>query len=200
MNKFLKDYKKIIEYRKNNIAPIDKYGIITFVKEKMNKNDRFKLLIGVLLASRTRDIVTYEVLNNLINYGLTTNKMEKINMNTLKSLIKKVNFYKTKAKQIKEISKILNKKYNGDIPNTLNGLMELPGIGLKIGTYIMQIAWNNIKGITVDSNIHRLANKMNWVNTKKPNETKKELEKIIPKKYWKNFNRIAIGYVQLGNL
>lgn len=197
--KFLKDYKEIKAYRKKNRnAPVDVFGA-----EKMNySNDEnirnYQIVIGIILATQTRDEVTHKVFNKLLP-KLTPDNINNIPEPELLKIIYSVNYNKRKAKQIKKLTEVLIKDYNSEIPKTYEEIIKLPGVGNKIGTLAINIITGKIIGIPVDSNIHKLANKMGWVKTKNADETKRELEKIVPKRYWSEINEVLIGYVQLKN-
>ncbi|RWS21993.1 endonuclease III-like protein 1, partial [Leptotrombidium deliense] len=113
-------------------------------------------------------------------------------------LIKRVGFWKTKAKNIKKVANILKDEYNGDIPRTLEELLKLPGVGPKMALLAMNSAWNEVAGIAVDTHVHRIANRLAWVRkpTKQPEQTRKELESWLPKEYWNDINHDLVGFGQ----
>lgn len=194
------DYIKIKEYRKKHPAPVDKFGVHILPEKDLNSNTfRYQTLISVLLSSRTKDAKTAASMKNLQKHGLNIKNILKTSENKIKDLIKDVGFAKTKAKYIKNITFELHSNFNDDIPDNIEELLKLKGIGPKIGTLTMLIAWGKVTGISVDSHIHRIANVLKWVKTKSPNETAKELEKLIPKRYWKEINQILVGFGQLNN-
>ena len=198
MEKFLHDYKIIKLYRKSHKAPVDLLGAHMLpLKSNFIENYRYQALISVLISSRTKDEKTAIAIKNLQKHGLTISNILQTPLNDIKLLIKDVGFANTKANYILNITRILHEDYNDDIPDNIKDLLKLKGIGEKISTLIMLIAWNKVIGISVDSHIHRIANTLIWVDTKKPNETKVELEKIVPKIYWKEINQILVGFGQL---
>ena len=190
------DYKKIKEYRKTHKAPVDSLGAHALPKEN-GQIFRYQALISVLLSSKTRDEATAKAMGKLQKHGLNINNILKTSESEIKELIKDVGFYNVKAKYIKNITEVLHNDYNDDIPKTIKELLRLKGIGPKMSTLIMLITWNKITGISVDSHIHRIVNVLGWVDTKNAKETKDALEQIVPRKYWREFNRILVGFGQL---
>ncbi|KAI9318377.1 DNA glycosylase [Dichotomocladium elegans] len=100
---------------------------------------------------------------------------------------------------IKETAAILNEKYDGDIPGTIEGLTSLPGVGPKMGYLALQVAWNINAGIGVDVHVHRIANRLGWVHTEDglPEDTRKALESWLPREYWRPVNPMLVGFGQI---
>lgn len=99
---------------------------------------------------------------------------------------------------LKKTSSILKEKYNNDIPDSAEKLCELPGVGPKMAHICMQVAWDKISGIGVDTHVHRIANRLGWVKkmTKIPEDTRKELESWLPKELWADVNHLLVGFGQ----
>lgn len=99
---------------------------------------------------------------------------------------------------IKKTCDILLKDYKGDIPPTIEGLCALPGVGPKMGHICMQVAWDQVTGIGVDTHVHRICNRLNWVKkqAKNPEETRKQLEDWLPKDLWTEINQLLVGFGQ----
>lgn len=114
----------------------------------------------------------------------------------LKKLIYPVGFYVRKAGYIKRATAILLKDYDGDIPDTIEGLVKLPGVGPKMGYLTLQVAWKKMDGIGIDVHMHRICNRLHWVNTKTPEETRVALESWLPKEYWREINPLIVGFGQ----
>ncbi|MFX0188631.1 MAG: endonuclease III domain-containing protein [Candidatus Hodarchaeota archaeon] len=159
------------------------------------KRDPFKILISTILSARTRDVNTRMATENLFAKYNTPNLIANANQEDLEELIKVSGFYKVKAARIKEISSIIQEKFNGKVPEDFNDLMKLPGVGAKTANCVLIYAFN-IETIAVDTHVHRISNRLRWVNTKKPEETEDALKKIIPKKEWKRINRIFVKFGQ----
>ena len=109
----------------------------------------------------------------------------------VKEIIKPIGFYNNKAKNIIKTSKILVKDYNSKVPNTMQELIKLPGVGRKVASCVLVYAFNKA-AIPVDVHVHKISNRLGWVKTKTPEQTEKALEKIIPKKYWLILNDVFV--------
>lgn len=151
-----------------------------------------------MLSSQTKDQTTYEAMSRLKSHGLTPAKMSDISTDELAKLLHPVSFHNTKAKHIKSAAKVLVDEYESDIPNTVEGLVKLPGVGPKMAHICMRAAWNIVSGIGVDTHVHRISNRLQWVSkpTKQPEATRIELEKWLPHKLWSEVNELLVGFGQ----
>jgi len=171
--------------------------IDTFKKEPLNVplevyKDDYKILISTLLSSRTKDETTFNAAERLFKKAHNFKKLNLLKEKEIETLIYPVGFYKTKAKHLKELSKIILKKYQGKIPMTRTDLVSLPGVGRKTANLVLNRAFKK-PAIAVDTHVHKISNLLGWVKTKTPEETEKELIKIVPKKYWKDINRLFVS-------
>ncbi|CAL7937399.1 unnamed protein product [Xylocopa violacea] len=191
--------ENIKEMRKNKTAPVDKMGCHKCADPKASaKVTRYQLLTALMLSSQTKDQVTHAAMQKLISYGCTPETIVGTPDDVLGKLIYPVGFWKTKVKYIKKTSQILIDKYDGDIPKTLKELQLLPGVGPKMAHICMQIAWDEVSGIGVDTHVHRICNRLGWVKkpTKTPEETRMALEEWLPKNLWSNLNYFLVGFGQ----
>jgi len=170
-----------------------KKPIVTEISEERNP---FKVLISCLLSLRTRDEVTEEASRRLFNVADKPEELLKLSTKKLENLIYPVGFYKTKAKRIKEICSVLINKHNSKVPDSLEELLKLKGVGRKTAGIVMVYGFNKTVSIPCDSHVHIISNRLGWVKTKKPNETEQELMKIIPKKYWHDLNDLFVAFGQ----
>jgi len=159
------------------------------------RQDPFKILISTILSARTRDANTREATETLFAKHNTPELISNADINELEKLIYKSGFYKVKAARIKEVSQILLEKYNGKVPNNFNELMSLPGVGAKTANCVLVYAFK-IPAIPVDTHVHRISNRIGWVNTKNPEKTEKALKDLIPKNQWIRLNRIFVKFGQ----
>ncbi|KAF2300196.1 hypothetical protein GH714_010593 [Hevea brasiliensis] len=134
---------------------------------------------------------------------LTADAIDVADETTIKDLIYPVGFYTRKASNLKKIAKICLIKYDGDIPSSLEDLLTLPGIGPKMAHLVMNIAWNNVQGICVDTHVHRICNRLGWVSrpstnqkTSTPEETRTSLQLWLPKEEWVPINPLLVGFGQ----
>uniref|UniRef100_A0A915MH30 HhH-GPD domain-containing protein n=1 Tax=Meloidogyne javanica TaxID=6303 RepID=A0A915MH30_MELJA len=113
--------------------------------------------------------------------GCSISSLLELPKEQLEELLKPVGFYKRKTEYLKRVCAILRERYNDDIPNTFEGLCELPGVGPKMANLTIQIAFARIgEGIGVDTHVHRISNRLNWVKTKTPERTEFELREVLP--------------------
>jgi len=159
--------------------------------EYFRKNP-YKILISTLLSARTRDETTLKVAKELFIKAPNIRKLNLFDTDTLAKFIYPVGFYKTKAKHLKKLSDVIISKYRGEIPNTFNELIQLPGVGRKTANLVLNRAFDK-PAIAVDTHVHKISNMLGWVKTNTPEQTEKELVKIIPKKYWSKMNRLFVS-------
>ena len=198
--RFERDFEKIKEMRKETPAVVDTQGLSSCI-ETCDKNDRklmkFQGLVSLMLSPQTKDNITYETTKKLIEYGLNIDNILKISEKELIDIIFKVSFHNVKAKNIKKLAEKLRNEYDDDAPETLEEIIKFPGIGRKIGLLYLKECCQQVKGVAVDTHIHKIANRLKWVNkTKDPNKTSIELEKIVDEKYWDEINGILVGFGQ----
>ncbi|PJF19851.1 Endonuclease III-like protein 1-like protein, partial [Paramicrosporidium saccamoebae] len=105
-------------------------------------------------------------------------------------------FYRRKATAIKRATQILKTSYDSDIPDSLEELQKLPGVGPKMACLVMQNAWGRNAGIGVDVHVHRICNRLGWVKTKTPEETRTDLEDWLPRELWTDINPLLVGFGQ----
>ncbi len=187
----MKNIGKIIQLLK---VDSKKYAVPAVTKAS-KKRDPFKVLISCLLSLRTKDIVTAKAAENLFKLAESPEKMRKVDIHELERAIYPVGFYKTKAKRIKEICSTLIEKYNSEVPDTIDELLKLKGVGRKTANIVITLAYNKL-GIAVDTHVHRISNRLGLVNTKTPEQTELELRKTLPKKYWIEYNDLLVTHGQ----
>jgi endonuclease III len=151
----------------------------------------FFVLIGTILSSRTKDITTAKVCDNLFKVVKSFSDLEKIKNKDLEKILYGVGFYKQKTKLLKKIPKIIKTKFNNKIPNTINELILLPGVGRKSANLIISVAFNK-PAICVDVHVHRILNRIGIINTKNSLETEIYLRKNLPEKYWNKTNYLFV--------
>lgn len=139
------------------------------------------------MSARTNDDTTLKAAERLFKVAPNFKKLKKLSESQISELIYPVGFYKTKAKHIHELSEITDK-----VPNTREGLMDLPGVGRKTANLTLNRAFK-IPAISVDTHVHAIANMLGWVHTKTPEKTEIELNKILPKRYWSEVNKLFVS-------
>ncbi len=151
---------------------------------------KWQVLIATILSAVTRDEKTIEVCEVLFKKYPTPKKLSGASVEDIKRVIRQINYHKTKARHIKETCMIISK--NG-IPDNLGGLLELPGVGRKVGNVYLAVAHES-DSIGVDTHITRISRKLGWTKNKHPHKIEKDLEKLFPKKYWRHINYIVVTF------
>lgn len=163
----------------------------TTLNRMRKKPDAFKILISCLLSLRTQDRNTKIASDRLFAVADTPEKILNLPLNKLEKLIFSSGHYKKKSKTIQDVSKEIIERFNGKVPNEKEKLLSIKGIGPKTANIVLAFAFQQ-QVIPVDTHCHRIPNRLGWVKTKTPEETEKALEKILPKKYWSEFNAIFV--------
>jgi endonuclease III len=158
-------------------------------------HDAFKILIGTILSARSRDENTKRIINNLFNRFKNTKELAEADIEEIKAVIHSSGFYNIKAKRIKEVSQLIIERFNGKVPDDLERLLDLPGVGIKTANCVLVYAFNK-PAIPVDIHVHRISNRLGIVNTQTPENTEIELSRIIDKKYWLKVNSTFVMYGQ----
>ena len=144
------------------------------------------------MSSRTNDDTTLVAAKRLFKKAPNMKALDKLSESEIENLIYPVGFYKTKARHIKSLAKIVLQKFGGKIPQTQEELTTLPGVGIKTANLVLNRAFG-IPAIAVDTHVHKISNLLGWVHTKTPEQTEKELTKIVPKKYWSEMNKLFVS-------
>lgn len=153
------------------------------------------ILIGTILSARTRDENTSAVVKKLFAKYKSARSLARAKLTDVEKIIKSTGFYHVKAKRIIEVASLIDSKYSGRVPDTLDELLKLPGVGRKTANCVLVYAFEK-PAIPVDTHVHRISNRLGLVQTKTPEETELELMKKIPKKYWLKINDTFVMYGQ----
>ncbi len=167
--------------------------IVTEIAERTR--DPFRILISTILSLRTKDEVTAEASKRLFQVADTPEKILNLKTNRIERLIYPVGFYKTKAKRLKQVCRILVEEYNGRVPDSLDELLRLPGVGRKTANLVITLGYGK-PGICVDTHVHRISNRLGYVDTKTPEQTEMELRKKLPRKWWIKYNDLLVTWGQ----
>ncbi|KAK9499576.1 hypothetical protein O3M35_002595 [Rhynocoris fuscipes] len=159
---------------------------------------RYQALVSLMLSSQTKDQVTHAAILRLREHGLNIDNILATDDETFGKLIYPVGFWKKKITYIKKATEILKNEYNGDIPQSVEELCKLPGVGPKMAHLAMNIAWGKVSGIGVDTHVHRIVNRLHWIpnQTKTPEATRKALEDWLPQSLWFEVNHLLVGFGQ----
>ncbi len=155
----------------------------------------FSILIGTILSARTKDESTTKVVKVLFSKYKNPKQLANAKISDVEKIIKSIGFYHVKSKRIIEVAKIIDSKYKGKVPDKLDTLIQLPGVGRKTANCVLVYAFEQ-PAIPVDIHVHRISNRLGLVKTKKPEDTEQELMKKIDKKYWIEINDTFVMYGQ----
>ena len=161
----------------------------------VTNRDAYKILISTMLSLRTKDSTTRDASMRLFEKAGNPKDMLKLSEEEIAKLIYPVGFYRVKAKNILEVSQTIIDDYNGKVPNEIDELLKLRGVGRKVANLVITEAFDKY-GICVDTHVHRISNRFGYVSTKKPEQTEFALRKKLPKKYWRVYNDTLVIYGQ----
>lgn len=157
--------------------------------------DPFRVLIACVLSLRTKDKTTAEASRRLFALADTPWTMLKLPLRRIERAIYPVGFYRNKARQIKDICRRLLDVYGGRVPDSLDELLTLNGVGRKTANLVVTVGYGK-PGICVDIHVHRINNRWGYVKTRTPEETEQALRKKLPKRYWMIYNDLLVPYGQ----
>ena len=160
-----------------------------------NGPDPFRILVSCILSLRTKDEVTYPATERLFAKASDPAGMLKLTPAAIEKAIYPAGFYRTKAKQIRAISEILLSRHGGNVPDTIEELLLLPGVGRKTANLTVTLGFGQ-PGICVDTHVHRIANRLGWVATKAPDDTEAALRRSLPKRWWIPINETLVRHGQ----
>src|SRR3989338_5000836 len=167
------------------------YSERTTLNRMRKKPDPFKILISCLISLRTQDKNTEIASRNLFEVADTPEKILNLRVKKLEKLIFSSGHYKKKAGVLKSVSKEIIERFDGKVPDDKEKLLSINGIGPKTANIVLNFAFGK-NVLPIDTHCHRIPNRLGWINTKTPEKTEKELEKILPEKYWKEVNGIFV--------
>lgn len=157
--------------------------------------DPFRVLVATILSARTKDETTAAVSRRLFTKVKTPGDLKKIPLKKLEKLIFPIGFWHTKARHLKQLPRVMEDKFGGQVPATVEELCELPGVGRKTANLVVTVAFDRY-GICVDVHVHRICNRLGLVSTTTPFETEMALRDILPKRYWKTWNSQLVSFGQ----
>lgn len=181
--------KELLKVTKSMPMPV-----VTEIKLVTNR-DAYKILISTMLSLRTKDSTTRDASMRLFEKAGNPKDMLKLSEEEIAKLIYPVGFYRVKAKNILEVSQTIIDDYNGKVPDEIDELLKLRGVGRKVANLVVTEAFDKY-GICVDTHVHRISNRFGYVSTKKPEQTEFALRKKLPKKYWRIYNDTLVIYGQ----
>lgn len=188
-------------------AAVDTMGCERLAQDEVSpKVKRYHTLTALMLSSQTKDTTNAIAMKRLqtelptfmegAEKGLTLENILAVDPKLLNELIWVVGFHNNKTKYIKATAEILRDEYRGDVPDTIEGLMSLPGVGPKMAYLCLSTAWGRTEGIGVDVHVHRITNLWGWHKTRGPEETRMALQAWLPRELWHEINWLLVGLGQ----
>lgn len=186
------DIHKIIKILKEDVKKWD-IPVVSIVAERTR--DPFKVLISCILSLRTKDGTTAQASQRLFSLADNPAEMSELSVKEIERVIYPVGFYRTKARNIKEICHTLINDYDSKVPDEIDELLKLKGVGRKTANLVVTIGYDK-DGICVDTHVHRISNRWGYIKTKTPEESEMALRKKLPKRYWKIYNDLLVTFGQ----
>jgi len=155
----------------------------------------FRILVGCIISLRTKDEVTYPATERLFARAANPAAMARLREETIAKLIYPAGFYRVKAGQIHKICRILERDHGGEVPSTIDALLEFPGVGRKTANLVVTLGFDQ-PGICVDIHVHRITNRLGWVRTEKPDDTEDVLRRVLPQRFWIPINETLVRHGQ----
>ncbi|MHB8110452.1 MAG: endonuclease III domain-containing protein [Syntrophorhabdaceae bacterium] len=179
--------KALIDHFPEEAAPV----ITRISRDK--RRDPFIILVGTLLSLRTKDETTEKVMNTLMTRVKTPQDLVRIPVDELEKAIYPVGFYRNKAKTLKEVAQIIIDTYGGAVPDSIDELLKVRGIGRKTANLVVTEGYGK-PGICVDTHVHRISNRLGIVTTGNPHKTEEALRQVLPQRYWIIYNSLLVTF------
>jgi endonuclease-3 len=185
-----RDISKVIRLLEKEIAKWELPIVSSLAEEHSGP---FPILISTILSLRTKDEVTAIAAERLLALAVIPEEMLKLSEGKIIKAIYPVGFYRIKAKTILHVSTELIDRFHSRVPDTIEQLLTLKGVGRKTANLVVALGYNK-EGLCVDTHVHRISNRLGYVKTKTPNETEFALRKKLPSKYWLRYNTLMVAF------
>jgi endonuclease-3 len=159
------------------------------------KRDPYRILISTVISLRTKDDVTLDASRRLFKLARDPKQLVGLHVRAIEKAIYPAGFYKTKARTLKEIARKLLKEYDGKVPDTIEELLTFKGVGRKTATLVVSLGYGK-PAICVDTHVHRISNRMGWIETSTPDATEFALMDVLPEKSWIGYNELLVSFGQ----
>ncbi len=160
---------------------------------ELPRRSPFQVLISTILSQRTKDANTHVASEALFKKYHTPAKLAEAPIEVVKELIRPAGFFNVKSERVREVARIIEEKYDSEVPDDIDELLSLPGVGRKTANCVLVYGFN-IPAVPVDTHVHRISNRLGIADTKHPDDTEKVLVDKIPKKYWIEINRLMVEF------
>jgi len=159
-------------------------------------DEPFQILIATLLSARTQDATTHAASTRLFKRARTARSLARLPLDEIERLIYPVSFYRNKARHVKACCEMLTTRFGGRVPRTMEELVTLPGVGRKTANLVMILAFKSRDNICVDTHVHRISNRLGWVQTSAPEETEQALYRATDQRWWPVINLYLVTWGQ----
>jgi endonuclease-3 len=166
---------------------------LTMLGSFSGRRSAFQILIGTILSARSRDEMTERVCVSLFRKYPTAARMARAKPRDLIPMLRLIGFYRQKARYVVQAARALVAEHGGHVPQTLDALIALPGVGRKVANCVLVYAFGK-PAIAVDTHVHRIANRLGWVHTRTPEATERELARFLPERYWLTINELLVAH------
>jgi endonuclease III len=156
----------------------------------------FQILIATLLSARTQDATTHAASTRLFNRARTPRTLGRLPVREIEQLIYPVGFYRNKARHVKACCEKLVADFGGHVPSTMEDLVTLPGVGRKTANLVLIVGFKSLRNICVDIHVHRISNRLGWVDTEHPEQTEHSLYRGVPARWWPLINLYLVTWGQ----
>jgi len=161
-----------------------------------SQEDPFEVLISTMLSAQTRDPVTAAASQRLFKVARRPRTMARLTVKQIERLIYPVSFYRNKAVHVKDTCRQLVERFGGKVPGTMDELLTLPGVGRKTANLVLILSFKSLQNICVDTHVHRISNRLGWVETKSPDETEQALYRATHRRWWPYINLYLVTWGQ----
>jgi endonuclease III len=159
-------------------------------------DNAFQVLIATLLSARTQDATTHAASTRLFAKAPTARAVARLPVKEIEKLIYPVSFFRNKAEFVKATAEALETRFDGRVPATMEELVTLPGVGRKTANLVLILAFKSLENICVDIHVHRISNRLGWVETPTPEETEQALYQVAPRRWWPLVNLYLVTWGQ----
>ena len=161
-----------------------------------SREDPFHVLISTMLSAQTRDPVTHAASTRLFRVAGTPRALAALPAARVQQLIYPVSFYRIKSGTVRETSRQILTRFGGRVPDRMEDLLTLPGVGRKTANLVLLLAHASRDSICVDTHVHRISNRLGWVRTKTPEQTEQALYRVVPRRFWPRVNLYLVTWGQ----
>ena len=186
---------KAMTILKDHVQTLNVPWLDYMVNHSGGTRDPFKVLISCILSLRTQDKTTGEASERLFKIAPDAKSLSRLPVSKIEKMIYPVGFYKVKARRIKEIAHVIIKEYSSKVPDEIDELLKLKGVGRKTANLVVTLGYKK-PGICVDTHVHRITNRWGYVETGTPDKTEFALRSKLPQKYWLAINGLLVAFGQ----